>query len=163
ASVSKQFTAAAVLLLAQEGKLSLDDLASRWLPSLPPATRAVTLRHLLTHSSGVLDYEDLMAPDATAQVHDADVLRLLEGEDRLYFAPGSGYRYSNSGCALLALVVERASGERFADFLRTRIFEPLGMTAVAHEEGVSTVPHRAYGYSLEQGRWVRTDQSSTSA
>ncbi len=163
ASVSKQFTAAAVLLLAQDGRLALDDPASKWLPSLPPATRGVTLRHLLTHSSGVIDYEDLMAPEATEQVHDADVLRLLEGEDRLYFPPGTGYRYSNSGYALLALIVEKASGQRHADFLRTRIFEPLGMTAVAYEQGISTVPHRAYGYSAEDGRWIRTDQSSTSA
>ncbi len=163
ASVSKQFTAAAILLLAQDGRLTLDDPAAKWLPSLPPATRGITLRHLLTHSSGIVDYEDLMAPDATEQVHDADVLRLLEGEDRLYFAPGAGYRYSNSGYALLALVVERASGRRYADFLRERIFEPLGMTAVAYEQGVSTVPHRAYGYSFEDGRWIRTDQSPTSA
>ena len=163
ASVSKQLTAAAVLLLAQDGRLSLDDKASKWLPSLPPAAHGITLRHLLTHSSGIVDYEDLMAPDATEQVHDADVLRLLEGEDRLYFQPGTGYRYSNSGYALLALIVGNASGQRFADFLRTRIFEPLGMTAVAYEEGLSTVPHRAYGHSLEDGRWVRTDQSSTSA
>ncbi len=163
ASVSKQFTAAAILLLAQEGRLSLDDPATRWLPSLPPAAHGISLRHLLTHSSGIVDYEDLMAADAAAQVHDADVLRLLEGEDRLYFRPGTGYRYSNSGYALLALVVEKASGQRFADFLRTRVFAPLGMTAVAYEDGISTVPHRAYGHSLEAGRWVRTDQSPTSA
>ena len=168
ASVSKQFTAAAILLLAQDGRLALDDPASKWLPSLPPATRGITVRHLLTHSSGLVDYEELMAPetaghDGVEQIRDADVLRLLEGEDRLYFAPGSGYRYSNSGYALLALIVERASGRRFAAFLRERIFAPLGMTAVAYERGISTVPDRAYGYSFEHGRWRRTDQSSTSA
>ena len=168
ASISKQFTAAAVLLLVQDGRLALEDPASKWLPTLPPATRGITLRQLLTHSSGVVDYEDLMPPetgdrDESVQIRDADVLRLLEGEDRLYFAPGSGYRYSNSGYALLALVVERASGRRFADFLRERIFAPLGMTAVAYERGISTVPERAYGYSVEGGRWRRTDQSSTSA
>jgi CubicO group peptidase (beta-lactamase class C family) len=164
ASVSKQFTAAAILLLAQDGRLALEDPIAKWLPSLPPATRGVTLRHLLTHSSGLVDYEDLMAPDATAQVHDADVLRLLEGADRLYFAPGSDYRYSNSGYALLALVVGRASGRDFASFLRERIFVPLGMAgAVAFEDGISQVAERAYGYSFEDGRWLRTDQSSTSA
>lgn len=164
ASVSKQFTAAAILLLAQDGRLALEDPVAKWLPSLPPAARGVTLRHLLTHTSGLVDYEDLMAADTTVQVHDADVLRLLEGADRLYFAPGSDYRYSNSGYALLALVVGRASGRDFASFLRERIFAPLGMRgAVAFEDGVSQVAERAYGYSFEGGRWLRTDQSSTSA
>src|SRR5690606_19083322 len=126
-SVSKQFTAAAVLLLAEDGALTLDDPVKRWLPSLPAAADAITLRHLLSHTGGLLDYEDLMAADATAQVHDQDVLHLLEGQDRTYFAPGTAYRYSNSGYALLALVVGKASGTDFARFLRQRIFLPLGM------------------------------------
>ena len=164
ASVTKQFTAAAILLLAQDGKLALDDPVRRWLPSLPKAADAVTLRHLLTHTSGLVDYEDVMAPDTRVPLRDADVLRLLEGEDRLYFAPGSSYRYSNSGYALLALVAERASGTPFPAFLAARVFAPLGMRAsVAHVEGESVVADRAYGYSLEGGRWVRTDQSMTSA
>lgn len=164
ASVSKQFTAAAVLLLAQDGRLGLDDPARRWLPSLPEAAAAVTLRQLLTHTSGLIDYEDVMDPASTVQVHDADVLRLLETQDRTYFVPGSAYRYSNSGYALLALIVERASGQRYAQFLRQRIFEPLGMRqTVAYEAGVTEVTNRAFGYSTENGRWHRTDQSSTSA
>jgi CubicO group peptidase (beta-lactamase class C family) len=164
ASISKQFTAAAALLLAEDGDLHLDDPARRWLPELPASADDITLHHLLTHTSGLVDYEDLMAPDATAQIHDADVLRLLAAHDRLYFAPGSDYRYSNSGYALLALVVERVSGMRYADLLRARIFEPLHMDgAVAFEDGVSAVAHRAYGYSFENGAWRRTDQSSTSA
>ncbi len=164
ASVTKQFTAAAILLLAQDGKLSLDDPVRKWLPSLPASDDAITLRHLLTHASGLIDYEDLMASDATEQVHDIDVLHLLEREDRLYFAPGTGYRYSNGGYALLALVVGKASGQDFATFLRERIFKPLGMAnTVAYENGISTVANRAYGHSLIDGKWVRTDQSSTSA
>lgn len=166
ASVSKQFTAASILLLAQDGKLNLDDALRKWLPSLPTSADAITLKHVLTHTSGLIDYEDVMAQDATEneQVHDADVLRLLESQDRTYFAPGSGYRYSNSGYALLALVVEKASGKRYAAFLHDRIFAPLGMRhTVAYEKGVSTVADRAYGYSLIDGKWRRTDQSSTSA
>src|SRR5690606_10155331 len=124
---SKQFTAAAVLLLAQSGKLSIDDPVRRWLPSLPPAADGITLQHLLDHTSGVLDYEDLMAKPFAGQISDAGVLALLEQQDRLNFTPGSTYRYSNSGYALLALVVERASGQSFPDFLRSRIFKPLGM------------------------------------
>ncbi|MGH8252006.1 MAG: serine hydrolase domain-containing protein [Steroidobacteraceae bacterium] len=164
ASVSKQFTAAAVLLLAEDGRLGLDEPARKWLPSLPPAADAVTLRQLLTHTSGLIDYEDVIPASMTAQLHDADVLALLETQGRTDFPPGTAYRYSNSGYALLALVVERASGHSFADFLRQRIFEPLGMSAtVAHEQGISTVSRRAYGYSETQGSWTRTDQSQTSA
>lgn len=164
ASVTKQFTAAAVLLLAEDGRLSLDDPVRRWLPSLPPAADAVTLRHLLSHTSGLVDYEDVMPEGQDQQVHDADVLRLLEGQDRTCFPPGTAYRYSNSGYALLALVVERASGLDFATFLHRRIFRPLGMAGtVAHREGVDVVAHRAWGYSLVDGAWVRTDQSPTSA
>ncbi len=163
ASVTKQFTAAAILLLQESGKLELDDPVRQWLPELPEAAKGVTLRHLLTHTGGLIDYEDFVADDVP-QVHDADVLAILAKQNRAYFAPGSNYRYSNSGYALLALVVERASGQRFADYLRERIFQPLGMRdTVAFEDGRSTVASRAYGYSREGDAWVRTDQSSTSA
>ncbi len=164
ASVSKQFTAAAILLLAEDGALSIDDPLKKWLPELPAVADAMTLRQLLSHSSGLLDYEDLMDPADTRQVHDIDVLHLLQKENRTYFAPGSSYRYSNSGYALLALVVGKASGSDFASFLRQRIFLPLGMTATfAHQDGVDEVPERAYGYSQIDGHWQRTDQSTTSA
>lgn len=164
ASMTKEFTAAAILLLAEDGRLSLDDPVCKWLPELPPAADAVRLRHLLTHTGGLIDYEDLIPADATQQVHDVDVLRLLAREDRTYFAPGTQYRYSNTGYALLALVVERASGRDFAGFLRARIFLPLGMYAtLAHQAGISSVPHRAYGYSASGPGWTRTDQSLTSA
>lgn len=164
ASVSKQFTAAAVLLLVEEGRLGLDQPARRWLPELPPAATSVTLRQLLSHTSGLPDYEDLMDPADSRQVHDADVLALLARADRLDFTPGTAYRYSNSGYALLALIVGRASGQDFATFLQQRIFGPLHMThTVAHQDGVDTVTARAYGYSWLDGRWQRTDQSTTSA
>jgi len=162
ASVSKQFTATAILLLEHDGRLHLDDPVQRWLPALPQSN--ITLRQVLTHTSGLLDYEDLMDPADTRQVHDSDVLQLLSTQDKTYFAPGTSYRYSNSGYALLALIVERASGKRYADFLRERIFQPVGMTnTVAYENGISTVAHRAFGNSEENGQWTRTDQSTTSA
>jgi CubicO group peptidase (beta-lactamase class C family) len=164
ASLTKQFTAAAVLLLVEEGRLSLDGNIRGWLPTLPAAADRVTLRHLLTHTSGVLDYEDLIPASRRDPLHDADVLQLLESEDRTYFPPGTSYRYSNSGYALLALAVAAAAEGDFAAVLRTRIFAPLGMQhTVAHEEGISTVAHRAFGYSKRQGQWLRTDQNLTSA
>ena len=164
ASVTKQFTAAAILLLAEDGKLSLDDRVRAWLPSLPAVADRITIRHLLTHTSGLIDYEDVIPATLTAQLHDADVLTLLEGQSKLYFEPGTSYRYSNSGYALLALIVGKASGQSFAAFLKARIFEPLQMThTVAYEQGISEVAQRAYGYSEIDGHWQRTDQSQTSA
>jgi CubicO group peptidase (beta-lactamase class C family) len=164
ASVTKQFTAASILLLAEDGRLKLDDRGHKWLPSLPKAAQTVTIRHLLTHTSGLIDYEDAIPATLTAQLHDADVLRLLETQDRTYFRPGTGYRYSNGGYALLALIVQRASGKTFATFLRERIFQPLAMfNTVAYEEGISTVDNRAFGYTEEAGAWNRTDQDQTSA
>ncbi|WP_349263338.1 serine hydrolase domain-containing protein [Steroidobacter sp.] len=164
ASVTKQFTAAAILLLAEDGKLDLDDPLRKWFPSLPEVATRMTLRHVLTHTSGLIDYEDVIPPTMTGQLHDADVLEILETQNRTYFTPGTAYRYSNSGYALLALIVGKASGKDFATFLKERIFVPLGMTnTVAYEEGVSSVNRRAFGYSEEHGRWTRTDQSQTSA
>jgi CubicO group peptidase (beta-lactamase class C family) len=164
ASVSKQFTAAAILLLAENGRLNLDDPVRRWLPALPEATAAVTLRQLLDHTGGLVDYEDLIPPGATAQLSDDDVLRLLAATPRTYFAPGSAYRYSNSGYVLLGLVVERASGMSLPLYLKQRIFQPLHMDhTLMYVRGGPDVDHRAYGYSEQDGNWTRTDQSVTSA
>ena len=163
ASVTKQFTAASILLLAEAGKLQLNDPLRKWLPTLPNAAQPVTIRHLLTHTGGLIDYEDFV-PDSAPQVHDSDVLHILEKQDRTYFAPGTSYRYSNTGYSLLSLIVEHASGQRFAAFLHDRIFQPLGMSnTVAYEQGLSTVSTRAFGYSQSGNAWTRTDQSSTSA
>lgn len=180
ASISKQFTAAAILTLSEKGLVSLDDPIRHHLPSLPAEASGATIRHLLTHTSGLIDYEDVIPDGTAAQLRDADVLRLLESQRRLYFAPGTDYRYSNSGYALLALIVEKVSGRSFATFLRDEIFIPNGMNdTVAFEEGVSLVARRAYGHSRvdsdSEGRgvrgeaaaggrlWKRTDQSVTSA
>ncbi|MGO4700973.1 serine hydrolase domain-containing protein [Dyella sp. 2RAB6] len=164
ASMSKQFTAAAILLLAEDGKLKLDDSVRRWLPSLPASDQGITLHHLLSHGSGLIDYEDLMPPGTTKQLNDGDVLRMLSAETRSYFAPGTSYRYSNSGYVLLGLVVERASGQRLPEFLRQRIFKPLHMDHTLLREPDGPQPtHRAYGYSEQDGHWVRTDQDLTSA
>lgn len=164
ASVSKQFTAMAVMLLAERGALSYDDSITRFFPDFPPYGSGITVRHLLTHTSGLADYESIMPDTQTVQVHDADCLRLMHAVDSLYFPPGTRYAYSNTGYALLALIVETVSGIRYADFLKSNIFDRTGMTtSVAFEEGISVVPNRAYGHSLIDGSWRRTDQSSTSA
>ncbi|HEY2685089.1 MAG TPA: serine hydrolase domain-containing protein [Steroidobacteraceae bacterium] len=164
ASMTKQFTAAAILLLMEQGKLTLDDPIRKWLPSLPQVDQPVLIRHLLTHTGGLIDYEDLIPDGTSEQVHDADVLRMLSTEERVYFPAGTAYRYSDTGYSLLSLIVARASGVNFAAFLRERIFKPLHMDgSVAFEAGISQVSNRAFGYSFEDGAWKRTDQSLTSA
>jgi len=165
ASVSKQFTAASILLLKQDGKLRLEDPVRKWLPELPPSDGKITLRNLLTHTSGLIDYEDLIPADRTAQIDDNDVLRMIAAQNRLYFEPGSAHRYSNGAFVLLGLVVERASRVGLADFMKKRIFQPLGMEhTLMYEHGRGPeVANRAYGYTEADGKWTRTDQSVTSA
>jgi CubicO group peptidase (beta-lactamase class C family) len=161
ASLTKQLTAMAVMVLAERGKLRYDDRVSDFLPGLP---REIRLRHLLHHTSGIWDYEDFVPAESPRQVSDRDVATLLSRERRTHFAPGSAVRYSNSGYALLALVVERASGMRFAEFLRKHVFIPAGMQAsVAYESGISTVPRRAFGYVAAPAGFRKRDQSPTSA
>jgi CubicO group peptidase (beta-lactamase class C family) len=155
ASVTKAFTAAAILKLG----IPVATPVRRFLPSLPLEADGVTVDHLLTHTSGLIDYEDVIPEGTTEQLLDADVLRLLESQHRLYFPPGTSYRYSNSGYALLALIAERASGKSFEEVLRETIFKPLGMKGTV----LTGAKNRAYGYSREGNRWIRTDQSLTSA
>jgi len=164
ASVTKQFTAMAVMILVEEKKLSYDTRLTEIFRGFPRYGSAVTVRNLLQHTSGLVDYESLLPDTQTVQVRDRDVLRLMMEQDSTYFEPGSEFRYTNSGYAVLAMAVEEISHRSFAEFLAARIFRPLGMTnTVAFEQGVSTVPHRAYGYSRNDPGWVRTDQSNTSA
>ncbi|MGH7501264.1 MAG: serine hydrolase domain-containing protein [Longimicrobiales bacterium] len=164
ASVTKQFTARAIALLIADGRLTLDDRLPDVLPGVPDWAADVRIRHLVGHTSGLPAYESLIPDTLRGQLEDADVLALVRTATALYFPPGSAYRYSNTAYALLALIVERTSGKRFAEFLAERIFEPAGMTnTVAHEEGISTVVNRAYGYSPDSIGFRRTDQSQTSA
>lgn len=151
ASVTKQFTAMGIFLLEKEGRLSFDDALGKWLPELQGQVGGqVLVRHLLTHSSGVLDYESLIPDSTTRQVLDADVLRMLASRDSLYFKPGSKFQYSNSGFCLLALIIEKVSGMSFAEFMRQRIFVPLKMDhSTVYEEG-HVIDHRAMGYPADQ-------------
>ncbi len=165
ASVTKQFIAAAILLLRQDGKLHLHDSVRQWLPTLPAGDAGVSIENLLDHTGGLTDYEDLIPTGFKGQVSDADVLHWLSADSGHYFAPGRGYRYSNTGYVLLGLIVERAAQRNLPAFLKQRVFDPLGMSHTLlyeHQRGPQ-VPHRAYGYSEEHGAWTRTDQSPTSA
>ena len=164
ASVSKQFTATAVLLLAQRGQCALSDTLPVFFPDFPAYGRPLTLHHLLTHTAGLPDYEDLIPPTTQTPLTDRDVLTLLQAQTAGAFPPGSAFRYSNSAYALLALIVERISGQPFADFLARNIFMPLGMAGtVAFVAGRSPVPRRAIGYHPTANGFVRRDQSLTSS
>lgn len=164
ASVTKQFTAMATMLLVQDGKLRLDETLTDIFTDFPAYGSRVTVRQLLTHTSGLQAYEDFVPDSQATQVLDADVLRRMAMLDSTYFPPGTRFRYSNSGYAVLAMIVEKRSGVRFADFLKARIFDRVGMPwTLAREDGRAPVQRRAFGYSRRDGTWLRTDQSSTSA
>lgn len=171
ASCTKQFTAMAVMLLVHDGKLRYEDRLTDIFPDFPEYGKAITIRNLLNHTSGLLDYEDLMsqpapgtAPGQIPQIKDAGVLQLLKQQKTTKFPPGTKWDYSNSGYAVLAMTVEKVSGQSFGDFLHDRIFAPLNMKqTVAYEKGKNTVADRAYGHTHESGVWRENDQSPTSA
>ena len=175
ASCSKQFTAMSIMLLVHDGKLRYDDKLTDLFADFPAYAKAITIRNLLNHTSGLPDYEDLMAEaekrkgasiwTPAHQIQDAEVLELLEKETTGRFAPGSQWSYSNSGYVVLGLVVAKISGQPFREFLRERVFTPLKMPeTIAYQRGQNDVANRAYGHSKEGGEaWKETDQSPTSA
>jgi CubicO group peptidase (beta-lactamase class C family) len=149
-STSKQFTAMSILLLAKDGKLSLDDDVRRFLPELPSYSRPITIRHLLHHTSGLRDYLTLMALAGESFDNvstDEDALDLIVRQRALDFTPGSEWEYSNTGFFLLSLIVKRASGQSLREFAAARIFGPLGMTHTQfRDDHRSIVPNRAAAY-----------------
>lgn len=164
ASVTKQFTATSVLILQEQGKLNLNDKIVKYFPCLDRYASEVTIKNLLTHTSGLPDYEDFEETIPDRQLKDLDVLDILCKQDSLYFPSGTKYKYSNSGYALLALIVEKVSEKSFAEFVRENIFSKLGMkNSVAFEKGISEVKNRAFGYAIIDGNLKFNDQSKTSA
>jgi CubicO group peptidase (beta-lactamase class C family) len=156
ASMSKQFTAASVLMLAQEGKLSLDDQARKFVPELPDFGVPITLRHLLHHTSGLRDQWELLGVAGWRYsldlITDADVLAVLSRQKTLNFPPGSKYLYSNTGFTLLAQAVKHVSGQTFRMFTGNRIFSPLGMShSHFRDDHAEIVKDIAYGYAPRGG------------
>ena len=159
-SVSKQFTAAAILLLARDGKLSLDDPVRQYLPELPEYATPVTIRQMLQHTSGLRDWGSVAwiagAPRGSRAYTHAHVLDILSRQESLNFEPGTRWSYSNSGYNLAAILVSRVAGESFADFTRRRLFEPLGMTQTSwRDDYTRIVKDRAVAYEETEGRFTQ--------
>jgi CubicO group peptidase (beta-lactamase class C family) len=171
ASFTKQFTAACIMLLARDGKLRYDDHLTDFFPEFPAYGKSITVRNLLNHTSGLEDYGELLMkqypdtpPEKVPQILDAGVLKLLEQQTSAKFPAGTKWEYSNSGYAVLAMIVEKVSGKPFGQFLQERIFSPLKMkNTLAYEKGKNEVPRRAYGHTKKDDGWHQTDQSPTSA
>lgn len=164
ASITKQFTAMSILILESDGKLLLEDKITKFFPELSKYGSEISIKNIIQHTSGLLDYESLSDKEDLAQLKDKDVLEILSKQDSLYFNPGTKHRYSNSGYAILALLVERLSDLSYAKFLEQRIFIPIKMNnTVAFENGISIVTNRAFGYTKTDSCFVDSDQSKYSA
>ena len=172
----------AIMLLVHDGKLRYDETLAEIFSDFPAYGKTITVRNLLNHTSGLLDYEDLMlnefpykhdAPDFAGalppdallpQIQDPEVLRLLERQTTTKFPPGTSWSYSNSGYVVLGLIIAKVSGKPYGKFLQERIFAPLKMNhTIVYQKGKNEVTNRAFGHSKENGVLKQTDQSSTSA
>lgn len=159
-SVSKQMTAAGIMLLVQDGKVSLDERISKYLPNTPVAWSDVTVRHLLTHSSGVKSYTSLGGFSLSERMTIDDFIKKLSTQP-LEFIPGEKNIYSNSGFNLLAYIIETQSGKKYIDFMRERIFIPLGMTKTKDRDPKNIISLRANGYEWRDGSYSGRDGDLT--
>ncbi len=162
-SIGKQFTAFAVMLMVEEGKIGLDDKIGKHLGEVPASWEGVTVRHLLTHTGGFTDYPPKF--DYRRDYTEDDLLKIIK-ETPLAFAPGEKWQYSNFGYVTLGIIVRKVSGKFYGDLLTERVFKPLGMTTarVISEEDI--IPHRAAGYELRNGElknqeWVAPKLNTT--
>ncbi len=165
ASVSKQFTAMCIVKLVKQHKISLNDNLQKFFPGWNKKIAAlITVKQLLSHSSGIWDYEDLIPANQKEQVSDASVVSYLLQKDTLYFKPGSAFRYSNSGFCVLEQIIEKASGLTYPEFCLRYIFKPLGMVNTTIYKQGKKINHRSLGFAKDStGAIFESDQSLTSA
>jgi CubicO group peptidase (beta-lactamase class C family) len=159
-SVTKQFTAAGILLLAQDGKLSLDDKISAHLKDTPASWSNITVRHLLTHTSGITNYTGLDGFELRRHLTQAQFIREI-GKYPLAFQPGDKWSYCNSGFSLLGYIIENVSGTNYWEFQRERIFKPLGMEATRDRNPHVVILNRASGYELTNHVSINRDYDLT--
>jgi CubicO group peptidase (beta-lactamase class C family) len=160
ASVSKPFTAMAVQALVRDGKLGLHERLVDLIPELRHSDSTITVRHLLTHSSGLADVYSFIEWPKFKYLDNAGVLDTTRAHATPKFAPGSKYEYSNTNYVLLSLIVQRRSGMVLGDFLAERVFRPLGMSAVVYDDTTRHVDERAVGYTSDAGKWLLSDNGA---
>ena len=163
-SVSKQFTAMSIMLLVQDRKLSLDGDIRKYLPEIRDYGRKITIRHLLHHTSGLRDYDDLFDIAGIPEIDlttDRDAMEMVARQKGLNFNPGEGFLYSNTGFFLLSEIVKRVTGSTLRQFAQEHIFGPLGMTSTHfHDDHTMIVPRRATGYAPHAGGGFEIDMSN---
>ncbi|QZY53822.1 serine hydrolase domain-containing protein [Crassaminicella profunda] len=164
ASMTKAFTAMSIMILKEKKLLKYDTKLTDVFSDFPDYGKKITIKNLLEHQSGLIDYQKIISKDQKEQVKDEDVLKLYKVQNRLECEPGSKFQYRDADYVLLAMVVQKVSRMRFADFLEENIFNPLEMNnTVAYEKGISTVKNRAYGTTKINGKYMERDQSLVSA
>lgn len=151
-SVTKQFTATAIMMLAEEGKLSIQDPITKYLPDYPMHGHVITIEHLLTHTSGIQSYTDMPGWMTGKILADMTVQELIDGfkKEPMQFAPGDKFAYNNSGYILLGAIIEKASGEEYGKFITEHIFKPLGMNSSYYGTNETIIPRRVEGYDGSQ-------------
>jgi D-alanyl-D-alanine carboxypeptidase len=159
-SITKQFTAAAILMLAQDGKLSVDDKISKHLKDTPEAWANVTIRHLLTHTSGIKSYTGLNGFQIWRHLTQEQFIQVI-GKEPMEFQPGDSWKYCNTGFNLLGYIIENVSGKSYWDFMRERVFQPLGMQATTRRLYSLIIPNRASGYEQTNQVWMNRDTDLT--
>ena len=158
-SLTKQFTALSILQLAEKNKLSLTDKLSHFFPEINKnMADAITVKDLLTHSSGIPDHYDYTDTKNMRHAHDSDVLNAIKNADTLYFKPGSKFQYSNTAFCLLALIIEKTSGLNYSDYLKRNIFQPAGMkhTTVWNEQTKIFSPAIGYSWDSAQNKFIQS-------
>ncbi len=163
-SISKQFVSAAVMLLVEEGRLSLDDEIHKYIPSLPSDWLGVTVQQLLTHTSGIPDYEEIYTYDVYRfRLTPEDVIKIAQGRP-VDFQPGQGYYYSNTGYFILSMIVERIEGLPLGQVLKKRIFDPLHMSSTRMADPEAIIKNRAEGYWVnKKGDLINRNATETSS
>lgn len=159
-SLTKQFTATAILLLAQDGKLSVDDQVRQHLPEAPNAWAGITLRHLLTHTSGLKSYTGLDGFELRRHLSHTDFIKAIAAQP-VEFKPGEGWKYCNTGYNLLGFVIERVSGRSYWDFLSDRILRPLGMNSTSNRLPTLVLTNRVAGYEQTNHVLINRDPDLT--
>src|SRR5580704_780697 len=168
ASLTKQFTAMAILILVERQKLRLDDTLAKYCPEFPGYARTITIRHLLNHTAGLTQYQELLvgkidvesyfrsskSPPAAHEFTAAEALQALSRQEKLRFPPGDRFEYSDSAYVVLGQIIERVTGQRYAAFLKEVIFDPLGMNdTMVVDERKQKVPRLALSYGERDGKW----------